>query len=142
MKIIDLITGFESEGHKVLSTGDLAINDYLTNDPVKHLSGRPTGEILVQQGFNPFIWLDDDRVLGLTSDNVACLIDLSKKLLSEGFLTKLGKFDLDTESHEFISITTSSVSIEFKSGDRTINCPRFTFITNQNKIVIDILMLA
>jgi hypothetical protein len=140
MKIIDLITGFESEGYKVLSTGDLAINDYLTNDSVKHLSGRPTGEILVQQGFNPFIWLDDDRVLGLTSDNVACLIDLSEKLLSENFVTKLGNLVLDLNPDEFISIMTSSVSVEFKSGRSVINCPRFTFVTSQNKIVMDVLM--
>lgn len=140
MKIIDLITSSECEGYKVLATGYLTVNDYLTNDPVKHLSGTPVGEILVKQGFNPFIWIDDDRVVGVTSDNVACLIDLSKKLLSEGFLTKLGKIDLDSESREFISIMTSSVSVEFKSGRSVINCPRFTFVTSQNKIVMDVLM--
>lgn len=142
MKIIDLIPISECEGYKILATGALAINDYLTNDPVKHLSGTPVGEILVGQGFNPFIWIDDNRVVGITSDNVGCLIDLSKKLLSEDFLTKLGKFDLVSEPREFISIMTSSVSVEFKSGETVVNCPRFTFITNKNKIVIDVLMFA
>ena len=140
MKIIDLIPSVECEGYKILATGALGINDYLTNNPVRHLYGTPVGEILVKQGFNPFIWIDDDRVVGITSENVACLIDLSKKLVSEGFLTKLGKIDLNSEPREFISIMTSNVSVEFKSGQSVINCPRFTFVTSQNKIVMDVLM--
>lgn len=140
MKIIDLITSTECEGYKVLATGELTVNVYLTNDPVKHLSGTPVGEILVQQGFNPFIWIDNDRVVGVTGDNTACLIDLSEKLLSENFVTKLGNLGLDLNPDEFISIMTSNVSVEFKSGRSVINCPRFTFVTSQNKIVMDVLM--